>query len=103
MLLLTAHALDAPFNANGNEEDGMKRPGKEAKVPVSSRRSVNLNVNGKPYKLAVGAMRGAVAPSDTLLYTIRETRASREPRRVATRAVAALAPSSWMASRFYPV
>jgi carbon-monoxide dehydrogenase small subunit len=73
MLLLTALASDALFNANGSGEDGMKQPGKEARAPVSDRRSVNLTVNGKPYKLAVGTLHGAVAPSDTLLYTIRET------------------------------
>jgi carbon-monoxide dehydrogenase small subunit len=73
MPLLTAHALGALSSANGNGEDGMKRPGKEAKAPVSDRRGVDLNVNGKPYKLAVGTMHVAVAPSDTLLYTIRET------------------------------
>jgi carbon-monoxide dehydrogenase small subunit len=58
---------------NGNGEDRMKRPGKVAKALVSDRRSIALNVNGKPYKLAVGTMHGAVAPSDTLLHTIRET------------------------------
>jgi carbon-monoxide dehydrogenase small subunit len=73
MPLLTAHALGALFDANGNGEDGMKRPGKEVKAPVGERRSIDLSVNGKPYKLAVGTMHGAVAPSDTLLYTIRET------------------------------
>jgi carbon-monoxide dehydrogenase small subunit len=46
---------------------------KEAKAPVSDRRGIDLIVNGKPYKLAVGTMHGAVAPSDTLLHTIRET------------------------------
>ena len=51
----------------------MKRPGKEAKAPASDKRSIDLCVNGKPYKLAVGTMHGAVFPSDTLLYTIRET------------------------------
>ena len=51
----------------------MKRPGKGAKALVSDRRSIALNVNGKPYKLAVGTMHGAVAPWDTLLHTIRET------------------------------
>ena len=51
----------------------MKRPSEEAMAPVSDRRSVALSVNGKPYKLAVGTMHGAVAPSDTLLHTIRET------------------------------
>jgi aerobic carbon-monoxide dehydrogenase small subunit len=73
MLLLTAHALVALFNANGNREDEMNRPGKGAKAPASDKHSINLCVNGKPYKLAVGTMHGAVAPSDTLLYTIRET------------------------------
>jgi hypothetical protein len=73
-----AHALHALFNAHqaveiGNGEDKMKRPDKEAKALVGDRRSIALNVNGKPYKLAVGTMHGAVAPSDTLLHTIRET------------------------------
>jgi aerobic-type carbon monoxide dehydrogenase small subunit (CoxS/CutS family) len=68
-----ALASDALFNANENGEDGMKRHGKEVKALVSDRRSINLNVNGKPYKLAVGNVYGAVAPSDTLLHTIRET------------------------------
>jgi carbon-monoxide dehydrogenase small subunit len=58
---------------SGNVEDGMKRSGKGTKAPVSDRRSIGVNVNGKPYKLAVGTMHGAVAPSDTLLHTIRET------------------------------
>jgi carbon-monoxide dehydrogenase small subunit len=58
---------------NGNGGDEMKRPGKGAKALVGDRRSIALNVNGKPYKLAVGTMHGAVAPSDTLLHTIRET------------------------------
>ena len=60
-------------NGNGNGEDGMKQPARGAKAPVSDRRSIDLSVNGKPYKLAVGTMRGAIAPSDTLLHTIRET------------------------------
>jgi len=51
----------------------MKQPARGAKAPVSDRRSIDLSVNGKPYKLAVGTMRGAIAPSDTLLHTIRET------------------------------
>jgi carbon-monoxide dehydrogenase small subunit len=58
---------------NGNAEAGMKRSGKGAKAPVSDRSSIDVNVNGKPYRLAVGTMHGAVAPSDTLLHTIRET------------------------------
>lgn len=51
----------------------MKRPAKGTKTPISDKHSIDLTVNGKPYKLAVGTMHGAVAPSDTLLHTIRET------------------------------
>ena len=51
----------------------MKRSGKGAKAPVSDTRSIDVNVNGQPVRLAVGTTHGAVAPSDTLLHTIRET------------------------------
>jgi len=34
---------------------------------------ISLTVNGEPYELAVGNMHGGVAPSDTLLHTLRET------------------------------
>jgi aerobic-type carbon monoxide dehydrogenase small subunit (CoxS/CutS family) len=51
----------------------MRPPGTEAKAPVDDKRTIDLNVNGKPYRLAVGTVYGAVAPSDTLLHTIRET------------------------------
>jgi carbon-monoxide dehydrogenase small subunit len=51
----------------------LKRPTTRAKALVTDRRSIALTVNGKPYKLPVGTMHGAVAPSDTLLHTIRET------------------------------
>jgi carbon-monoxide dehydrogenase small subunit len=51
----------------------MKRPSEGTEAPASDGRSIDLTVNGRPYKLAVGTMHGAVAPSDTLLHTIRET------------------------------
>lgn len=51
----------------------MRRSGQGANAPVSDRRSIDVNVNGKPYRLAIGTTHGAVAPSDTLLHTIRET------------------------------
>jgi carbon-monoxide dehydrogenase small subunit len=74
----TAHALHVPYDAhpavgNGNVEDRMKRPSEGTEAPASDGRSIDLTVNGRPYKLAVGTMHGAVAPSDTLLHTIRET------------------------------
>jgi len=34
---------------------------------------IRLTVNGEPYELAVGTMHGSIAPSDTLLHTLRET------------------------------
>jgi aerobic carbon-monoxide dehydrogenase small subunit len=51
----------------------VERPGERGKAPANDRRSVDLNVNGKPYRFAVGTMHGAVAPWDTLLHTLRET------------------------------
>jgi carbon-monoxide dehydrogenase small subunit len=37
------------------------------------RQCISLTVNGDLYELPVGTMHGGVAPSDTLLYTLRET------------------------------
>ena len=39
----------------------------------NEKRITHLIVNGQSYDLAVGDMYGAVAPSDTLLHTLRET------------------------------
>ena len=43
------------------------------KGPNNDHRTIDLTVNGQPYRLAVGDMLGGVRPSDTLLHTIRET------------------------------
>jgi carbon-monoxide dehydrogenase small subunit len=45
-----------------------KKEGKDNKKGI-----IKLIVNGQSYDLAVGNMHGAVAPSDTLLHTLRET------------------------------
>ena len=42
-------------------------------LPLIIGEAIDLIVNGEHYRLAVGTMHGAVAPSDTLLHTIRET------------------------------
>jgi carbon-monoxide dehydrogenase small subunit len=56
----------------GGRSMAMKRekPPKMKEVEASS---IDLIVNGKPYKLAVGTMHGQVAPSHTLAHTLRET------------------------------
>jgi carbon-monoxide dehydrogenase small subunit len=41
--------------------------------PNSENRSIHLTINGQAYDLAVGVLPGAVAPSDTLAHTLRET------------------------------
>jgi len=45
---------------------------KEAETPKEEG-VIRLIVNGKPYNLGVGDMHGAVAHSDTLAFTLRET------------------------------
>ena len=37
------------------------------------KQNISLTVNGERYELPVGTMQGGVAPSDTLLHTLRET------------------------------
>jgi carbon-monoxide dehydrogenase small subunit len=59
--------------ATVSTEERLERTGQPAEGPAGERRTVSLTVNAKPYTLAVGTMHGAVAPSDTLLHTIRET------------------------------
>jgi carbon-monoxide dehydrogenase small subunit len=54
-------------------EERLERPPGRAKDSAGETRSITLTVNGKPFTLPVGTMHGAVAPSDTLLHTIRET------------------------------
>jgi aerobic-type carbon monoxide dehydrogenase small subunit (CoxS/CutS family) len=39
----------------------------------NEKRLVHLIVNGKPYDLAIGHFYGAIAPTDTLAHTLRET------------------------------
>jgi aerobic-type carbon monoxide dehydrogenase small subunit (CoxS/CutS family) len=42
------------------------------KIPIA-KQSVNLVVNGQPYKLDIGDQPGEVGPSHTLAHTLRET------------------------------
>jgi aerobic carbon-monoxide dehydrogenase small subunit len=41
--------------------------------PKNENRTIHLTVNGREYALAIGGTLGAVAPSDTLSHTLRET------------------------------
>ena len=45
----------------------------EQQNDLGKNRTIHLNVNGKDYAFAIGDTMGAVAPSDTLSHTLRET------------------------------
>jgi carbon-monoxide dehydrogenase small subunit len=56
-----------------NKAGNKQRPVRRASAGVGKKLNISLIINGEPYGLAVGNMRGQVAPSHTLAYTLRET------------------------------
>lgn len=56
-----------------NKEANQRGNARKASASVGQKPDISLIVNGELYRLTVGNTLGAVAPSDTLAHTLRET------------------------------